>query len=61
MKEDDHHCGTFRIETWRNVQKHAVVTEGFSFPENLAAEIDVAPAALSTTFKNGRPDAGSVP
>src|ERR1700722_8869565 len=50
MEEDDHHCGAFRIETWRNVQKHAVVTEGFSFPENLAAEIDVAPVALSTNI-----------
>ena len=50
MKEDDHHCGALRVETWRNVQKHAVVVEGFRFPENLAAEIDVAPVALSTNI-----------
>src|SRR5262249_35329129 len=46
MKEDDHHGETFRVETRRNVQKDAVVVEGFRFPENLAAEIDVTPVAL---------------
>ena len=48
VKEDDHHRGAFGIETWRNVQKHAVVTESLRFPKNVAAEIDVAPMALST-------------
>ena len=50
MKEDDHNCGTFRVETWRNMQKHAVVTKGLGFPENLAAEIDVAPVTLGTNI-----------
>ena len=27
MKEDNHHCGAFRVETWRNMQKHAVVAK----------------------------------
>ena len=51
MKEDDHHRGAFRVETWRNMQKHAVVTKGFRFPKNLAAEIDVARVAFSTNIQ----------
>ena len=48
VKKHDHDRGTFGVEAWRNVQQHAVVTESLRLPENMAAEIDVAPVALST-------------
>ena len=35
MKEHDHDRGAFRIEAWRNVQKHAVVAESLRFPKNI--------------------------
>jgi len=49
-KKHDHDRGTFGIEAWRNVQKHAVVTEGLRLKESMAAEIDVAPVVLSTSI-----------
>jgi hypothetical protein len=51
VKEHDHRRRASRIESWRDVQEHAVVTEGFRFPENLAADTDVAPVALRTSIQ----------
>src|SRR5262245_45909259 len=48
MKKHDHDRWTLGIEAGRNVQQHAVVTKSLRLPENIAAEIDVAPVALST-------------
>ena len=51
MKKDDHHRGAIWVETWRNVQKHAVVAERFGLPKHLAPEIDVAFVARSTNVQ----------
>src|SRR6516165_9177739 len=48
VKKHDHDRWTFGIKARRNVQQHAVVTESLRLPKNVAAEIDVAPVALST-------------
>ena len=61
VKKHDHDRGAFGVKAWRNVQQHAVVTENLRLPKNIAAEIDVAPMALSPAFKNGRPESGMVP
>src|SRR5262249_5463897 len=53
VKKHDHDCWTFGIEAGRNVQQHAVVTKSLRLPENVAAEIDVAPVALSTGIQKG--------
>jgi len=55
MKKHDHDRGAFGVEAWRNVQQHAVVTKSLRLPKNIAAEIDVAPMALSPRIQKRLP------
>jgi hypothetical protein len=55
VKKHDHDRRAFGVETWRNVQQYAVVTKSLRLPKNIAAEIDVAPMALSPRIQKRLP------